>query len=232
MKTNITPGVYRHYKGNTYRVLHTALHSETLEEMVVYQDVNNPEKIWARPASMWNETVLVDGVERRRFEPVEETECADDAVTASMTEFTIKRLPELTTEELHEILKARAQVFTKEQEILYPDADGHDDQCWHVFSLNQDGTIASYLRMFYPEGEPGAVKMGRVLTMERGKGLGTRLMAIATEYAVEKLGARRIVVTSQKQAEGFYLKLGYETTSDTFIEAGIPHVNMKKEVSE
>lgn len=217
METKITPGVYRHYKGNTYRVLHMVLHSETMEELVVYQDVNNPEKIWARPARMWNETVLVDGVERKRFELIE-------------SEFTIKRLPELTTIELHEILKARSQVFTKEQEILYPDADGHDDQCWHVFSLNEDGTIASYLRMFYPEGQPGAVKMGRVLTIERGKGLGTRLMEVATEYAVNELGAREIVVTSQKQAEGFYLKLGYETTSDTFIEAGIPHVEMRKQI--
>jgi len=218
MKTEIKQGVYRHYKGNTYCVLHTAVHSETLEEMVVYQDVNNPEKIWTRPASMWNETVTVDGIEKKRFE----------LIRAEIDGFTIKRLPELTTEELHEILKARARVFTREQEILYPDADGHDDQCWHVFSQNPGGTIASYLRMFYPEGRPGAVKMGRVLTMERGAGLGTRLMEAATEYAAEQLGATQIVVTSQKQAEGFYLKLGYETTSDTFIEAGIPHVEMRK----
>lgn len=61
-------GLYRHYKGNLYRLLYIARHSETLEEMVIYQDVNNPEKIWARPASMWEETVEVGGERVSRFQ--------------------------------------------------------------------------------------------------------------------------------------------------------------------
>ena len=61
-------GIYRHYKGNLYRLLFIARHSETLEEMVVYQDVNAPEKYWARPAQMWEETVEIDGKTVRRFE--------------------------------------------------------------------------------------------------------------------------------------------------------------------
>ena len=65
-------GIYRHYKGNTYRVLHIAKHSETLEDIVVYQDVNFADKIWARPASMWNEDVLVDGKIVKRFQFITE----------------------------------------------------------------------------------------------------------------------------------------------------------------
>ena len=61
-------GLYRHYKGNLYRLLYIARHSETLEEMVIYQDVNNPEKIWARPASMWEETVEVGEERVSRFQ--------------------------------------------------------------------------------------------------------------------------------------------------------------------
>lgn len=61
-------GLYRHYKGNLYRLLYIARHSETLEEMVVYQDVNAPDKIWARPAAMWEETVEVGGTEIPRFD--------------------------------------------------------------------------------------------------------------------------------------------------------------------
>lgn len=61
-------GLYRHYKGNLYRLLYIARHSETLEKMVIYQDVNNPEKIWARPASMWEETVEVGGERVSRFQ--------------------------------------------------------------------------------------------------------------------------------------------------------------------
>ena len=68
----IKPGLYRHYKGNLYRLLYIARHSETLEEMVIYQDVNDPAKIWARPASMWEERVEVGGKAVARFEYLEE----------------------------------------------------------------------------------------------------------------------------------------------------------------
>lgn len=64
-------GIYRHYKGNIYRVLHIATHSETLEDMAVYQDINNPDKIWARPASMWNDDIEIDGKTVKRFQFVE-----------------------------------------------------------------------------------------------------------------------------------------------------------------
>lgn len=61
-------GLYRHYKGNLYRLLCVARHSETLEDMVVYQDVRCPEKIWARPLAMWEETVEAGGRTLPRFE--------------------------------------------------------------------------------------------------------------------------------------------------------------------
>ena len=58
---SILPGVYRHYKGNRYQVLYLAKHSETLEDMVVYQALYGEYGIWVRPASMWNETVDYQG---------------------------------------------------------------------------------------------------------------------------------------------------------------------------
>ena len=57
----IRPGLYRHFKGNEYRVLYTATHSETLEPMVVYQALYGQRGIWVRPAAMWNETVTREG---------------------------------------------------------------------------------------------------------------------------------------------------------------------------
>ena len=65
-------GIYRHYKGNLYRLLFVARHTETMEEMAIYQDVHHPEKYWARPASMWEETVTVDGRNVPRFEYIKE----------------------------------------------------------------------------------------------------------------------------------------------------------------
>ncbi len=60
-------GIYKHYKGNEYRVLGIALHSETLEEMVIYQALYGEYKIWVRPKTMWNELVVVNGVNKPRF---------------------------------------------------------------------------------------------------------------------------------------------------------------------
>lgn len=55
------PGVYRHYKGNLYRVDKVVRHSETEEELVVYQQLYGDYGWWARPAKMFLETVEIDG---------------------------------------------------------------------------------------------------------------------------------------------------------------------------
>ena len=68
----IRPGLYRHYKGNDYRVLFLARHSETEEWMVVYQALYGERGLWVRPASMWNETVESDGQRIPRFRYVGE----------------------------------------------------------------------------------------------------------------------------------------------------------------
>lgn len=67
MALDIKPGRYRHFKGNEYRVLYLARHSETLEPMVVYQALYGEHGIWVRPASMWNETVERGGQRLHRF---------------------------------------------------------------------------------------------------------------------------------------------------------------------
>ena len=60
-------GRWRHFKGNEYRVIGTALHSETMEPMVVYQALYGDGGLWVRPAAMWNETVERDGQRVPRF---------------------------------------------------------------------------------------------------------------------------------------------------------------------
>ncbi|MBR4304571.1 MAG: DUF1653 domain-containing protein [Clostridia bacterium] len=64
---DIKPGIYRHFKGNEYRLLYIAKHSETLEPMAVYQALYGEGGIWVRPASMWNDTVERDGKIYKRF---------------------------------------------------------------------------------------------------------------------------------------------------------------------
>ena len=67
----IKPGLYRHFKGNMYKVLYTARHSETMEEMVVYQALYGDMGIWVRPRAMFCEEIVRDGKTIVRFEFVE-----------------------------------------------------------------------------------------------------------------------------------------------------------------
>ena len=60
-------GIYRHYKGQRYRVLGTARHSETLEPMVVYQALYGERGLWLRPVAMFGETIDVCGTPTARF---------------------------------------------------------------------------------------------------------------------------------------------------------------------
>ena len=66
--SSVARGIYRHYKGNLYQVLHTAQHSETEEALVVYRCLYGEYGVWARPLVMFTETVEVDGKEIPRFE--------------------------------------------------------------------------------------------------------------------------------------------------------------------
>ena len=66
------PGLYRHYKGGLYEVIDTARHSETLEPMTVYRALYGERGLWVRPAAMFAETVLIEGVVRPRFEKIAE----------------------------------------------------------------------------------------------------------------------------------------------------------------
>ncbi len=64
----IPQGIYRHYKGNLYQVLHTAQHSETEEVLVVFRCLYGEYGVWVRPLTMFTETVEVDGDQVARFE--------------------------------------------------------------------------------------------------------------------------------------------------------------------
>lgn len=67
-QTSIPQGIYRHYKGNLYQVLHSAQHSETEEILIVYRCLYGEYGVWVRPLAMFAETVIVDGKQVPRFE--------------------------------------------------------------------------------------------------------------------------------------------------------------------
>jgi hypothetical protein len=68
----LRPGLYRHYKGNSYRVHLLAFHTETREWMVVYEALYGDGGMFTRPAAMFGETLVVDGRPVARFARVAE----------------------------------------------------------------------------------------------------------------------------------------------------------------
>lgn len=72
--TEIKKGIYRHYKGGEYRILKEALNEGTKEPVIVYQDINDENKIWVRPKEMFTGEVKVEGETKARFEFIHEEE--------------------------------------------------------------------------------------------------------------------------------------------------------------
>jgi hypothetical protein len=68
-KDIVKGGLYEHYKGMKYRAMDTVRHSETLEELVLYEALyeNKNGKFWVRPKAMFLEDVVIEGVSRPRF---------------------------------------------------------------------------------------------------------------------------------------------------------------------
>ena len=142
-------------------------------------------------------------------------------------DFICKTFDELTTKELYEIIKARVQIFVIEQNCPYQDLDGKDYISTHVFSQDDNGNVTSCLRLFIKDKVSDTVQLGRVLTVEHGKGLGGKLLHEGVEIAKEKLNAKKIYIEAQQYAIGYYEKEGFEVCSDVFLEDGIPHVKME-----
>ena len=138
-------------------------------------------------------------------------------------DFKAKFFDELTTRELYGIVQARTEIFLLEQRIICQDFDGVDLDALHCF-LEKDGRVMAYLRAYRVEG--GDVKIGRVLSVTHGIGLGTELMRASIDAIREKMGDGSIVLNAQQHAEGFYARLGFNTASSAFLEEGIPHVKM------
>ncbi|MBQ5334587.1 MAG: GNAT family N-acetyltransferase [Oscillospiraceae bacterium] len=139
----------------------------------------------------------------------------------------IRHYRDLTTDELYEILRARCAVFVVEQNCPYQDLDGLDQRSVHVFYTREDGSVAGCLRLYTLDGEHGTVHLGRVVTTDRGTGLGRKMLHEGVLQARAMLPGCEIVIHAQCYAIGFYAKEGFRVTSEEFMEDDIPHVEMR-----
>ncbi len=139
--------------------------------------------------------------------------------------FVAKNFSELSLTELYEILKARSQVFIVEQNMHCQDMDDVDLTARHFF-IEENGKVLAYLRAFYTDDSKTVVRIGRVLSITHGVGLGADIMRKAMADIKETMACQTICLDSQKTAIKFYEKLGFQTVSDEFLEEGVIHVAM------
>ena len=139
-----------------------------------------------------------------------------------------KRFQELTVDELYELLRARSEVFVVEQDCVYQDMDGDDQASIHLWLSDGDKVVA-VCRVCPAGTHMEEVSIGRVITTERGKGYGKRIMLEGIEVARECFGATRIDIEAQEYARGFYEQVGFRQSTEPFILDGIPHIRMSWE---
>ncbi|KZZ83617.1 GNAT family N-acetyltransferase [Bacillus sp. SJS] len=139
----------------------------------------------------------------------------------------IKRFNELTTQELYSILKERTQVFVVEQNCPYLEADGKDLHSCHLY-YEINGTIAAYARLLPPGISFEEASIGRVLVKAeyRGQGLAAQLMNHALEFIGKVHTGSSVKIQAQEYLRNFYGSFGFEAVTDTYLEDGIPHLDM------
>lgn len=140
-------------------------------------------------------------------------------------ELVIKRYDELSIDELYEILKVRVNVFVVEQKCPYPEIDEKDKKAYHIY-IKDKNEIKAYLRVLDKGISFEEVSIGRVLTTERGVGLGNKIIEAGIKVARENMNADKIKIEAQTYAKKFYEKFGFSQISDEFLEDGIPHIQM------
>ncbi|NLZ19420.1 MAG: GNAT family N-acetyltransferase [Bacteroidales bacterium] len=136
-----------------------------------------------------------------------------------------KTFSELTAAELYELLRIRSEVFVVEQDCVYQDLDDDDQPAVHLW-LSEGERIVAICRVCPAGTHMEAVSIGRVITTERGKGYGKRMMLAGIGAAREHFGATRIDIEAQEYAKGFYEQVGFRQSSEPFMLDGIPHIRM------
>ncbi len=119
----------------------------------------------------------------------------------------------------------RTRVFCDEQGVpLEEELDGRDEQALHLVAVAPGGEIIGTLRLLFAQ---TTVKVGRVAVERswRGRAIASRMLSMALEESVAR-GAAQARLASQVEVVDLYRRAGFEVCSETFEEAGIPHVWM------
>ncbi|MFN7250192.1 MAG: GNAT family N-acetyltransferase [Anaerobacillus sp.] len=139
----------------------------------------------------------------------------------------LKTFAELTNDQLYTLLKERINIFVVEQNCPYPELDDLDQNSYHLF-FEKEGEVMAYCRIL-PKGlKYDEVSVGRVIVKEayRRKGIASELMKRAIEFVQSELNETEIKIQAQDHLRQFYRSFGFKPISETYLEDGIPHVDM------
>ena len=145
---------------------------------------------------------------------------------------TTKTFSELNIDELYQILRLRTEVFVVEQNCVYQDLDNKDQKASHIYYKENDEIVA-YTRIFKSGDYYKNPSIGRVVVSKkkRGKELGKKIMISSIEYIKKNLKCDKIELSAQKYLDKFYKDLGFQKTGKDYLEDGIPHQRMIKEIN-
>ncbi len=146
--------------------------------------------------------------------------------------FIWKQFNELSLEQLYAIMRLRQEVFTVEQDCAYLDADGKDQNSLHLM-LYEDDELIGYTRIVPPGISYNQYSsIGRVVTsiIARGRGIGHKLMKKSIELTLEYHPNITIKISAQEHLEKFYNSHGFSKVGNGYIEDGIPHIAMTRDL--
>ena len=143
--------------------------------------------------------------------------------------WTWQRFEALGVDNLYDALALRCRVFILEQGP-YLDPDGIDRQAWHLLGRDANGVLQAYLRVVDPGVKYVEPSIGRVITApdSRGTGLGRVLFAKGVSRCAAVWPGQGIRISAQAHLERFYGTFGFGRFGESYLEDGIPHLEMLK----
>lgn len=147
--------------------------------------------------------------------------------------WTLKTFPELTLDELYGLLQLRNEVFIVEQNCPFPDLDGKDQLCYHLLGFSEDSSsLVAYTRVVPPGVIYDLASIGRVVTAAHARryGIGRELMRRTIKVIEDLYGQVPIQIGAQLYLQKFYESFGFRQLGEMYLEDGIEHIKMVRNV--
>ncbi len=155
-----------------------------------------------------------------------------DAIAKPPLQWKLSTFDSLSLAELYALLQLRTEVFVMEQNCVFQDMDGADQQALHLIGSTGDGSpgenLVAYARLFPAGVKFAEASIGRVVTRgsARGQGLGHTLIERAVASVHNTWGVQAIRIGAQARLKAYYMQHGFVDVGKPYVEDGIDHIEM------